>query len=127
MPYIMLIILAIIIALLIIAVPAIRAKQEEIKRTGKYPKGHFIGLGMAFGVAIGMPLGIAIGNIALGPGMGLPLGLVIGMALEEKNKDKIRPLTKKEEEARQKAIAVGLALLVLGAIFGAVMFWRAIK
>ena len=39
-------VLALIIANVVIAIPAFRIKYAENKRTGKKPKGHYIGAGM---------------------------------------------------------------------------------
>jgi hypothetical protein len=107
-----------IVALAVIALPSIRAQREAIRKTGKYPEGYWVGWGMAMGMVIGMPLGIAMGNVALGPGMGLPIGLAIGVSKENefKKAGKIRPLTKKEKEARKKSLGVLAAVLVLGAV-----------
>ena len=116
-------ILAILIALLIVAIPAIKVKREEFQKTGKHPKGHYLGLGMAFGLALGLPLGIAMDNIALGPGMGLPIGLAIGAALEKKHEKELRPLTEAEEKIRNHALMLALAILVLGAIAGLALFY----
>ena len=89
----------------------------------RYPEGHFIGQGMAFGIAfgggIGVPLGIAIGNPAFF-GLGLPIGLSIGSAIgysfekKAKAEGKIRPLTK-EEKRKQKIngyIGLGFGIVV---------------
>jgi preprotein translocase subunit YajC len=98
----------------VIAFVAIKEKRKEFKRTGKYPEGHYIGLGLALGMAIGMPLGLAMDNIALGPGMGLPIGLAIGVALEKKHKAELRPLTENEKKAKRIAALGGIIALVIG-------------
>ena len=81
----------------------------------RYPKGHFIALGIAIGIPIGVPLGLALGNIALGPALGLPIGLAIGIALENAyNKNPIE--LSDEEMAKRKKLAWGgvvLGLIVL--------------
>jgi uncharacterized membrane protein YfcA len=112
------IILILIIVIGIFAIPAIRAKQKEIERTGKYPKGHYMGLGIAMGIPIGLPLGIAIDNIALGPAFGLAIGVAIGGMLEKKHAHELRPLTKKEKEVKQKT----MWLLLLTVLAGLVAF-----
>lgn len=124
-PWIMVIIAGLIVVMAIAIIPIARVKQAEYKRTGKHPKGHYVGLGMALGMAIGMPLGVAMDNVALGPGFGLPIGLAIGMALEKKNEDKLRPLTQKEEKMQKVALAWGAGLLLLGVLAGALFFFFA--
>lgn len=109
---------ALVVALLIMAAPIIKKRQEQIRKTGKYPEGYWVGIGMAIGLSLGMPLGIATGNIALGPGMGLPIGLAIGAAKEAKYKKegKIRPLTKEEKEDQKKIVKITVGSLVVGVV-----------
>lgn len=94
-------------------------------RKMKYPEGHFIGTGLAIGIAIssgvGIPLSISTGNpglIGLGPGIGLLLGLAIGKVLEEKHKKQglIRPLTDKEMQTRKNAKIIGIISVIIGII-----------
>jgi hypothetical protein len=115
-PIILLIVLGVVIVLFAVFLSKKKVMDEEYKRTGKHPKGHYIGLGMALGMALGLPIGIAMGMPGIGPGMGLPIGLAIGAAWEEKNKDKLRPLTEKEEEMRKQIILYLIGALILGAI-----------
>ena len=42
-----------------------RETRAETKRTGKYPKGHYMGRGMGAGIAIGAGIGIAMNTIAM--------------------------------------------------------------
>ena len=68
---------------------------------GKYPPGHWMGIGMAIGLPLGdfpaLLVGILTDNtttfIALGPALGCGLGVSLGAALEQRHKDEIRPLT----------------------------------
>ena len=93
------------------------------KRTKKYPKGHFIGLGIAIGAPMGIPLWLVIGN----PGMiaiGIAVGVAIGAAMESeaKKKGQIRALTKKERADRKRLSWIGIAIgallfLVLLSVF----------
>jgi hypothetical protein len=96
----------------------------------KYPKGHWMGIG----IAIGIPIGTALFFIAdlltgefgsmffLGPGVGVAIGVSIGAALEEryKKRGQIRELTLQEEKRRRKLVNIGLLILVLGAVAGIV-------
>ena len=110
------IILAVIIILALISIPAFKLKQEEFKRTGKHPKGHYMGLGIAMGLPIGLPIGIAMGNIALGPALGMALGIAIGAGLEKKHAHELRPLTEREQKLQIKLVLIGLFFLVLGIV-----------
>ena len=88
----------------------------------KYPKGHWMGIGICIGPGIGIPFGMIIGifmgnipiGIAIGAAMGVGIGLGIGAALEAKNKDKIRPLTEKEKRTRTIAAILGVVFLFAG-------------
>ena len=95
-------------------------KFKEIKKSGEYPEGHFVALGMILGMPLGIPLGIAMGNIALGLPIGLPIGLAFGAALESKyqKQGKIRPLTKQEEKQRSIAIWIGVGFIGLAILAG---------
>ena len=103
-----------VVILAVIAIPQIKKQREIIKKTGKYPKGYFLGQGMGLGMALGIPLGVGIGNIAIGPALGLPIGVAIGQRLEKKYKDKIRPMTDEEKVMRRKMVLWGVATAVLG-------------
>ena len=107
---------ALIILIAIAAIPVFRIRQAEYKRTGKHPKGHYMGQGIAIGFAIGIPLGIATDNIALGPALGLPIGVAIGTALEKKHAKELRPLTEQEEKLQRMAILAGVGLLLIGIV-----------
>ena len=115
-----LILLIAIAAILVIAgilmIPIARRQQREIQKTGKYPEGYFLSMGIALGIPLGLPFGIALGNIAFGPGIGLAIGAGIGAVMEAKAKKqgKIRPLTEEEKKRRKTAAIVGVIALVLG-------------
>ena len=91
---------------------------------GKYPQGHWMGIGMAIGLPIGyfpsLLMGILTDNttlfIALGPAIGCGLGVAIGSALEQRHKNKIRPLTEEEQKIRSWAVGIGLLLAFLGVL-----------
>ena len=84
----------------------------------RYPKGHFVGLGIALGIPLGMPIGLALGNIGLGPMIGMILGIPIGIALEKKKNPNPRQLTKEEEKIRKRNlwIVLGLGILLFAAV-----------
>lgn len=91
----------------------------------KHPKGYWIGVGSGTGVAIGAALGVALENIGAGIAVGLAIGAGIGAWLEQRNKDKIRPLTEQEKGMQKWALTVGLAsLLILVELLILLMFLR---
>ena len=98
----------------IFAIFTSREKQKEIERTGKYPEGHFVGLGIVLGAGLGIAIGVSIGNIALGLAIGLAIGVSIGISLEKKYKKRIRPLTEKEKKVRKLTILIGIIILLIG-------------
>ena len=108
------IISALIVFLILAILAAIigRGDRAKMKKTGKYPKGHFISQWMAMGLVISLPFGIAFENISLGLPIGLLLGLAIGTSIENKMKKqgKIRPLTK-EEKKRQKIVSIAAIII----------------
>lgn len=84
----------------------------------RYPKGHFVGLGIAIGIPLGIPIGLILGNIALGPAIGAAIGIPIGMAMEKKKNPNPRILTKKEEKIKKikLTIVLGIGIVALLAI-----------
>ena len=99
-----------------------KLEDELYRKTGKYPKGHYLDKGVAIGIAIGVALGIALDLFTIGIAVGLAIGYAIGQDLENKHKDELRPLTKEEKEIKKQTIYVMLMLLVLGLIVFAAMF-----
>jgi hypothetical protein len=99
-----------------------RKGLEKVPADGKYPKGHFINKWMAIGIPLGLPIGLAMGNISLGLPIGLAIGYAIGASMEEKNKDKIRPLTSQEEERKNTLTKFTLAILIIGVLVLALVF-----
>ncbi|MBN2330855.1 MAG: hypothetical protein JXC85_03500 [Candidatus Aenigmarchaeota archaeon] len=96
-----------------------------VKKDGKYPEGHFLGMWTAIGIAVfaatGIPLSIATGNpgfIGVGPALGVAIGLSIGQAMEDKHKKegRIRPITKEEKKRKERPVLAGVAALCLGAV-----------
>ena len=122
-PWLLVLILTLIIIIALAAIPAFKVRREEYRRTGKHPKGHYMGWGIAVGFMIGFPLGLATDNIALGPALGIPIGLVIGAALEQKHAKDLRPLTAREENVQRMGMLAGVGILLLGIlVFFATLF-----
>lgn len=103
-----------------------------MKKTEKYPEGHFIGMWMAIGMlifsGIGIPLSIATGNpglIGIGPALGVAFGLSIGAGIEEKMKreGKIRPLTKEEKKRKKIGLVIGVIALLLGIVAFSLLYF----
>lgn len=87
--------------------------MDEEKR---YPKGHWLGIGIALGLPLGIPFGIAIGNLALGPALGLPIGVAIGTALEAKYNPNPRPHTPEEQKRVKLFTIAGTITFLLGVV-----------
>lgn len=77
------------------------------------PQGYWIGIGICIGAGFGVAIGTALGNIALGLPIGVGAGIAIGAALEQKNKDKIRPLTEQEKKMQKWGVTLGILLLII--------------
>lgn len=103
-----------------------------MKKTKKYPEGHFVGMWMALGIAIfsgiGIPLSIATENYAfmgIGPALGVAFGMSIGTGIEAKMKKqgKIRPLTKEEAKKKRGGVAIGIIALLILVVLALIMFF----
>lgn len=89
----------------------------------KYPRGHWMSVGMLFGISIGaIPslVSVLLDRMSpwagIAPALGLAFGVAIGSALESRHKDELRPLTEAEQQVRFRTTLVvlgALALLVL--------------
>lgn len=113
---VMIIILVILLAGLVMSYFAFKLKKEEYEATGKYPKGHYMGQGLAIGIAIGIPIAFALDNIFAGYMVGLVIGTILGSRNESKHEHELRPLTPRERELRKKTILIFGALFILGII-----------
>jgi len=113
-----------VIAVLVVIAGIVSAKSFTKPESGRYPKGHWMGIGIGIGVSIGAGAGIALGaalenialGVAIGPGAGTAIGVAIGSAMEEKHKDRTRPLSDKEIGARKKLMILASFILALGVI-----------
>jgi heme/copper-type cytochrome/quinol oxidase subunit 2 len=120
MAFIEYLVLGVIGLLLIIAIAVFlinyKVKEKEFKKTGKYPKGHYMGQGIAMGIPIGIPIGLILGNIAIGPAIGVAIGIALGSYLENKHKDELRPMTEAEEKAKEKTMLALAGAALLGIV-----------
>jgi hypothetical protein len=87
--------------------------MEEIRK--KYPKGHYISLGVAMGLPLGIPLWLVTENPGM-MGAGVAIGIAIGMAFEGKYNRDPRPLTPEEVRNRKIAVAAGVLALMAGVV-----------
>lgn len=93
---------------------------EGPSMAGKYPKGHWMSIGMCIGIALGCIPSLAgilfdemSSFVAFGPAIGCALGVAIGSALEQKHKAELRPLTEEEQRRRFRLTLVALVVLAL--------------
>jgi hypothetical protein len=114
--FVMIIILVLLLAGLVMSYFAFKLKREEYRNTGKYPRGHYMGQGLAIGIAIGIPIAIALDSIFAGYMVGLVIGTIMGSHFERKHEHELRPLTQKERELRKKTIMIFAALFAIGVI-----------
>lgn len=78
-----------------------------------HSQGYWISIGMSIGAGFGVALGLVFGNLALGIALGAGFGVAIGAALEQRNKDKIRPLTSQEQWLQRWGVGFGLLVLLV--------------
>lgn len=123
-----LIIMGLVLILIVVAavfsVRVWRMRKENYEKTGQYPKGHYLGMGIAIGLPLGfaimLPVGIAMHDvtfgITLGPAIGTALGVAIGSSWEQKHEEELRPLTERELDTKRKAMLLLAGILVLGVL-----------
>ena len=114
--WISLIVLAIVVIVaVIVAGIAIRKSgtSSNVVDREKQPKGYWISMGMSIGAGFGVALGLVFDNLALGIAFGAGFGVAIGAVLEQRNKDKIRPLTAQEQRLQRWGIGLGLLMLLV--------------
>ena len=96
-----------------------------LKKTEQtYPKGHWMGVGIALGFIIGMPAAVIFGIVVdevvfgtiIGPSIGAALGVSLGAYMEKKHEKSIRPLTPEEKKMQKITVASGMLMLLTGII-----------
>ena len=94
-----------------------------LKKAGRtYPKGHWMGVGIAIGFVIGMPTAVIFGILAdevvfgtvIGPSIGAALGVSFGIYLEKKHENSLRLLTPEEKKMQKITVAAGMLMLLTG-------------
>ena len=94
-----------------------KAKGKEAGQGKRYPKGHFIGLGMAVFSGMGVPLWLVTDNPGM-IGVGVAVGVAIGAAWEQKYNKNPRELTPEEARTRKIGLWAGVLVLIAGALAG---------
>jgi len=104
-------------ALLLAAVTMRRSSTDSDITEGElHPQGYYVSLGISIGAGAGVAIGLVFDNLALGIAIGAAVGASIGGVLEQKNKDKIRPLSSSEEQNRKRGVLVGVVIAIIGLV-----------
>lgn len=93
-----------------------------MKSRNRYPKGHYISLGLALGIPLGIPMWLVTENPGM-MGAGMAIGVAIGAAFEQKYNKNPKPLTPEEVRNRKIAVAVGVLALMVGVVAFAYMLF----
>ena len=119
MIWIAILVFALLVAgLLLVTAVAIRRTNSDADISGQEtrPKGYTMSLGISIGAGFGVALGLVFDNLALGIAIGAAIGASIGGILEQRNKDKVRPLTGAEKQIQNRGVMVGIVLTLLGVV-----------
>lgn len=106
---------AILIGLLIVVIISNQKSSTETDLTDDEtrPQGYWISVGISIGAGFGVALGLVFDNLALGIALGAGIGVAIGAALEQRNKNRTRPLTVQEQRLQKWGISLGLLMLLV--------------
>ena len=117
-------VLIVIIALIVAAILLRRSSSEGLDIQETHPQGYYVSIGISTGAGLGVAFGLALDNLALGIAIGIAIGTSIGAALEQKNKDKIRPVSESEQRTQKRGLilALGFGLVILLVIVGLILF-----
>ena len=112
-------------ALALVAVAMRKSSANSDIAEEKHPQGYWVSIGISIGAGFGVALGLVFDNLTLGIAIGVAIGVSVGAALQQRNKDNLRPLTERELKYPKWGVAIGLvSLLVLVGIFMFLMFLR---
>lgn len=111
------------VGFLVVAAISLRNSNPAPDFQGQHPPGYWVSIGLSTGAGVGVALGLVLGNLALGIPIGAAIGSVIGGVWEQRNKDKIRPLTAQEEKVQRWSVIVGIVMLLLGAGIFTATLW----
>lgn len=114
-----------VVGLLIVAAMALRTSNPRPEFQGMHPQGYWVSMGISIGAGFGVALGLVLGNLALGIPIGAAIGSVLGGVWEQRNKDKIRPMTEQEKKIQQWGVIFLIFMLLIGVgVFAALLFLR---
>ena len=118
----LIVIVALIVAAIAMRKSSVGSMQDDQEL---HPRGYWISLGISIGAGFGVALGLVFDNLALGIAMGAGFGVAIGSALEQKNKDQIRPPTEQEQKMQKWGVVLGLLMLIVFAgLFTCILVMR---
>ncbi|MCQ6962514.1 DUF1269 domain-containing protein [Methanolobus chelungpuianus] len=80
----------------------------------RYPRGHFMAVGMAIGIPLGLPIGLLIDMIVIGPLIGVAIGAGIGAYMEKKYNPNPLPISVEDDRQRKKIILALAGFFLLG-------------
>ena len=117
-----------VIAVLIVLIGGValyvsRETRAETKKTGKYPKGHYMARGMGIGIAIGAAIGLAMDTIPVGIPIGVAIGAGIGASMEKKHAHELRPMTEKEKNMKRLGVMLMIGLLIATMLIAVGLFY----
>ena len=115
------IVFILLIASLIFIFHTRKALIKKISEKGKFPIGHYVGMGIGVGLSAGFVIGLFVGSklqnfimwILLCSGLGTGLGIIIGTLFEHRKAHNLRPLTQKEISLRKISMFVFICTLLL--------------
>lgn len=118
--------LIVVVALIIIAAAMNKSNRNIFPADDEmHPQGYWTGVGISIGAGFGVALGLLFDNLALGIAIGAGFGVSIGAALEQRNKDEVRPLTEQEKTQQKWGVTLGILMLLLFVgIFLTILFLR---
>ncbi len=124
MPGLLIPLIAVLIVLFgVVAIYVSRETRAETRRTGQYPRGHYMSQGMGIGIAIGAAIGLAMDNIAVGIPIGIAIGAGIGASREKKHAHELRPMTEKERTMKRRGVGLMVVLLIVTALIAVGLYF----
>jgi Mn2+/Fe2+ NRAMP family transporter len=103
-----------VVGILIVAAISLRKSNSNSDSKGMYPQGYWVSMGISIGAGFGVALGLVFDNLALGIAIGVAVGSMFGGIWEQRNKDRIRPLSEQERRNQRWAVILGMVMLLIG-------------
>lgn len=124
MPGLLIPLVAVLIVLFgVVAIYVSRETRAETRRTGQYPRGHYMSQGMGIGIAIGAAIGLSMENIAVGIPIGVAIGAGIGASREKKHAQELRPMTEREKTMKRRGVGIMVVLLIATALIATGLYF----